>query len=89
MLEQELGARAAATIFFLTDLEEALATHGNRAYRAAQLDAGVRAGRVYLAAFARGLGATASTFYDDDVTAFFGLEPAKAPLLCTAVGRRP
>jgi SagB-type dehydrogenase family enzyme len=88
-LEQPLGARAAATIFFLADLEKTLAAHGNRGYRAAQLEAGIRAGRVYLAAFARGLGATASTFYDDDVTAFFAPGTTKAPMLCVAVGRRP
>jgi SagB-type dehydrogenase family enzyme len=88
-LEQPLGARAAATIFFLADLEETLTAHGNRGYRAAQLEAGIRAGRVYLAAFARGLGATASTFYDDDVTAFFVSGTTKAPMLCVAVGRRP
>ena len=88
-LEQALGARAAATIFLLADLEETLAAHGNRGYRAAQLEAGIRAGRVYLAAFARGLGATASTFYDDDVTAFFAPGTTKAPMLCVAVGRRP
>jgi SagB-type dehydrogenase family enzyme len=88
-LEQPLGARAAATIFFLADLEEALAAHGNRGYRAVQLEAGIRAGRVYLAAFARGLGATASTFYDDEVTAFFAPGTTKAPMLCVAIGRRP
>lgn len=86
-LEQALGARAAATLFFLTDLDDALATHGNRGYRAAQLEAGIRAGRVYLAAVAQGLGATASTFYDDDVTAFFAPGTAKAPMLCAAIGR--
>jgi SagB-type dehydrogenase family enzyme len=88
-LEQPLGARAAATIFFLADLEETLAAHGNRGYRAVQLEAGIRAGRMYLGAFARGLGATASTFYDDDVTAFFAPGTTKAPMLCVAVGRRP
>jgi SagB-type dehydrogenase family enzyme len=88
-LEQALGARAAATIFFLADLEQTLAAHGDRGYRAAQLEAGVRAGRVYLASFARGLGATASTFYDDDVTAFFAPGTTKAPMLCAALGRRP
>ena len=88
-LEQELGARAAATIFFLADLDVTLQAHGNRGYRALQLEGGIRGGRVYLSAFARGLGATASTFYDDDVTAFFAPESTKAPLLCAAVGHRP
>jgi SagB-type dehydrogenase family enzyme len=88
-LEQALGARAAATIFFLADLEEALEAHGNRGYRGLQLEGGIRAGRVYLSAFAGGLGATASTFYDDEVTTFFAPGTAKAPLLCAAVGQRP
>jgi hypothetical protein len=56
-------------------------------YRAAQLEAGIRVGRVYLGAFARGLGATASTFYDDDVTSF-APEERLSPMLCAAVGRR-
>jgi SagB-type dehydrogenase family enzyme len=88
-LGQALGAYAAATIFFLADLDAALEAHGNRAYRALQLEGGIRGGRVYLGAYARGLGATASTFYDDDVTAFFAPGSTKIPLLCAAVGRRP
>ena len=87
VLEQELGARAAATIFFLTDLDRLFAEHGERGYRWAQLEAGIRTGRVYIGAFARGLAATASTFYDDEVTRFFGLEPALQPMLSVAVGR--
>jgi hypothetical protein len=88
-LGQALGAYAAATIFFLADLDAALEAHGNRGYRALQLEGGIRGGRVYLGAYARGLGATASTFYDDDVTAFFAPGSTKIPLLCAAVGRRP
>jgi nitroreductase len=87
VLEQELGARAAATIFFLTDLDRLFAEHGERGYRWAQLEAGIRTGRVYIGAFARGLAATASTFYDDEVTRFFGLEPSLQPMLSVAVGR--
>jgi SagB-type dehydrogenase family enzyme len=86
-LEQPLGARAAATHFLLADLERVLAAHGNRGYRAAQLEAGIRTGRVYIAAFAQRLGATASTFYDDAVTEFFAPGSSKAPMLCAAVGR--
>jgi SagB-type dehydrogenase family enzyme len=85
-LEQPLGARAAATQFLLTDLELVLAAHGNRGYRAAQLEAGIRAGRIYIGAFAQRLGATASTFYDDAVTEFFAPGSTKTPMLCTAVG---
>jgi SagB-type dehydrogenase family enzyme len=87
-LEQELGARAAATCFFLADLDEVLERRGNRGYRAAQLEAGIRTGRVYLGAVARDLAATASTFYDDEVTTFFAPGTAKTPLLCVAIGRR-
>jgi hypothetical protein len=88
VLEQFLGALAAATMFAMADLDEVLRRHGNRGYRAAQLEAGIRIGRVYLGAFARGLGATASTFYDDDVTAFLAPEEALSPMLAVAVGRR-
>jgi len=91
-LEQALGARAAATIFFLADLDEALGALGNRGYRAAQLEAGIRAGRVYLGAYAQGLGATGLTFYDDDVTEFLAPGTGLSPMLCVAVGvdaRRP
>ena len=88
-LEQALGARAAATIFFLADLDEALGTLGNRGYRAAQLEAGIQAGRVYLGSYAQGLGATGLTFYDDDVTAFLAPGTRLSPMLCVAVGVDP
>jgi nitroreductase len=88
VLEQFLGALAAATMFAMADLDEVLGRHGNRGYRAAQLEAGIRVGRVYLGAFARGLGATASTFYDDDVSAFLAPEEGLSPMLAVAVGRR-
>ena len=86
VLEQELGYRAAATVFLLADLPAVVGAHGDRGYRAAHLEAGIRAGRIYLGAFGHGLGATASTFYDDDVTAFLAPATAKAPLLAVAVG---
>jgi Nitroreductase family len=88
VLEQFLGALAAATTCAMADLDAVLERHGNRGYRAVQLEAGIRVGRVYLGAFARGLGATASTFYDDDVTAFLAPEEGLSPMLCAAVGRR-
>ena len=70
--EQALGADAAAVAFFMTDLEGVLARFGNRGYRAAQLEAGILGGRLYLCAHSLGLGASGLTFYDDDVTDFFG-----------------
>ena len=83
-LEQAHGGNAAATHFVMADLDEMLATLGNRGYREAQLEAGMRAGRIYVGAYARGYGATGLTFYDDDVSRFF--ETTLAPMLCVAAG---
>ena len=55
----------------MTDLQPLLDRFVNRGYRAAQLEASVTAGRLYLAAYAHRLGATGLTFFDDDVTDFF------------------
>jgi SagB-type dehydrogenase family enzyme len=85
-LEQAFAARAAASLFLMTALDAVLERLGNRGYRWAQLEAGIRTGRVYLGAAALRLGATASTFYDDDVSRF--LAPELSPLLCVAIGRR-
>jgi nitroreductase len=70
-LEQELGGSGSADVFFLSDMAEVLNRLGNRGYRATQLEAGILGGRLYLAAYALGLGATGLTFYDDEVTEFF------------------
>ena len=85
-LEQDLGGSGAATLFFLCDLRRTLAGLGERGYRAAQLEAGVRAGRVYLAAYALGLGATGLTFYDDEVAEFLTAETRMQPMMCVALG---
>jgi nitroreductase len=83
-LGQDLGGDAAATVFHCAQLEPILAALGARGYRAAQLEGGVAAERLQLAAFALGVGATGLTFLDDDVSAFFAT-PA-APMLTVAVG---
>jgi SagB-type dehydrogenase family enzyme len=70
-LGQELPADAAVDVFFLTDLHKVLARFGNRGYRAAQMEAGITGGRLYLSAYAQGFGASGLTFFDDEVTAFF------------------
>src|SRR6516164_2937401 len=70
-LEQELPGDASVAIFYLADLQAILERFGNRGYRAVQLEAGILGGKVYLAAYAQGLGATGLTFYDDEVTRFF------------------
>ena len=70
-LDQDLGGDASVTLFFMADLKRLLERFGNRAYRAAQIEAGIIGGRAYLAAYAMNRGATGLTFYDDDVTEFF------------------
>lgn len=88
-LGQNLAADASVAIFFLTDLELVLGRFGNRGYRAAQLDASVSAGRIYLAAYAQGLGATGLTFYDDAVTEFFSPHARrKSVMFLVAIGKR-
>ncbi len=88
-LEQELPAEASAAIFFLADLRRILGRFGNRGYRAAQLEAGVLGGKMYLAAYAQGLGATGLTFYDDDVAEFFSPHAeGKSAIFLMAAGQR-
>ena len=70
-LEQDLPADASANLFFLANLPSILECWGNRGYRAAQFDASLAAGRIYLAAYAQRFGATGLTFYDDAVVDFF------------------
>ena len=69
--EQALGADASAVAFIMADLGRILKRFGNRGYRAAQLEAGVVGGKLYLAAYSLGLGASGITFYDDEVVDFF------------------
>ena len=66
-LGQELAAEAAVNVYVLADL----AHLDDRGYRAAALEAGLTGGRLYLAAYALGLGATGLTFFDDAVVDFF------------------
>jgi SagB-type dehydrogenase family enzyme len=70
-LGQSLFSDASAVLFLMTDLQSILKSFGNRGYRASQFEAGVIAGKVYLAAYAQQIGASGSTFFDDAVTEFF------------------
>ena len=93
-LEQALPADASANVFFLTDLAPILERFGNRGYRLAQLEAAINGGRLYLASYALGMGATGLTFYDDDVTDFFSPHAdGKSTMFLVALGhpvkRRP
>ena len=85
--EQALGADASAVVFLMVDLERLVGRFGNRGYRAAQMEAGVLGGRIYLAAGSLGLGATGLTFYDDDVTGFFSPHGAgKSTMFVVSLG---
>ena len=82
-------ADASVNLYFMVDLQKTLETYGNRGYRAAQLEASLMAGKVYLAAYAQRLGATGLTFYDDAVTQFFSPHAKdKSAMFLVAVGKR-
>jgi SagB-type dehydrogenase family enzyme len=88
-LNQALAADASVAIFFLADLPPILSSLGNRGYRAAQLDASIAAGRLYLAAYALGFGATGLTFFDDAVTDFFSPHAqGKSVMFLIALGKK-
>jgi len=87
-LGQEIPADCSVDIFFLADLHRALERFGNRGYRAAQLEAAVVGGKIYLSAYAQRLGASGLTFFDDDVTEFFSPHAAgKSVMFLVALGK--
>ena len=86
-LDQSLFADASAVIFIMTDLKQVLDILGNRGYRAAQMEAGITAGKIYLLSYANGLGASGSTFYDNEVIEFFSPHAKqKETLIAIGVG---
>jgi SagB-type dehydrogenase family enzyme len=87
-LEQDLPADASATIFFLADLNAILRQFGNRGYRAVQLESGIIGGKIYLAAYSQGFGASGLTFYDDYVVQFFSPHSSgKSAIFQVAIGK--
>ena len=85
--EQALGADASAVIYFMAPLDRVLELYGSRGYRAAQLEAGIRVGNVYLCSHSLGLGATGMTFYDDEVTEFLSPHAeSKSVMFLVALG---
>jgi SagB-type dehydrogenase family enzyme len=87
-LGQEIPAGCSVNVYFLTDLDRALARFGNRGYRAAQLEAGIMGGKLYLSAYAQHLGASGLTFFDDEVTKFFSPHAAgKSVMFLIALGK--
>lgn len=88
-LNQALPLDGSACIFYMTNLEKILNKLGNRGYRAAQMEASIIGGRVYLAAYSQGLGATGLTFYDDDVTEFFSpYSETQNTMFMTVLGKK-
>jgi hypothetical protein len=85
-MEQEHPRDAAINVFQLADVDAVVASLGDRGYRWAQLEAGIRAGRLQIGAFMRGWGAAASTFFDGEVSRL--LETHESPLLMVAIGPR-
>jgi SagB-type dehydrogenase family enzyme len=87
-LGQEIPADCSVNVYFLADLKSALKRFGNRGYRAAQLEAAIMGGKLYLAAYTQGLGASGLTFFDDDVTEFFSPHAAgKSVMFLVALGK--
>ena len=85
-MEQEHPRDAAVNVFQLCDLDAVVARLGDRGYRWALLEAGIRAGRLQIGAVMHGWGAAASTFYDEEVSRLLGTD--ESPLLMVAVGVR-
>src|SRR5207253_9096921 len=67
-LGQPLFGDASVVLFLMTRLREVLGALGNLGYRTAQFEGGILAGKIYLSAYALGLGASGSTFYAGAVT---------------------
>lgn len=86
-LDQPLFGDASAVFFLMADLDHAVSSLGQRGYRAAQLEAGVKAGKLYLSSYALRIGASGSTFYDDSVTEFFSPHAkGKSTMIAVGVG---
>jgi SagB-type dehydrogenase family enzyme len=87
-LGQAIPADCSVNVYFLADLKDALERFGNRGYRAAQLEAAIMGGKLYLAAYAQRIGASGLTFFDDDVTEFFSPHAAgKSVMFLIALGK--
>jgi SagB-type dehydrogenase family enzyme len=87
-LGQEIPADCSVNIYFLADLHRVLARFGNRGYRAAQLEAAIIGGKLYIGAYAQRLGASGLTFFDDDVTEFFSPDAVgKSVMFLMAIGK--
>jgi hypothetical protein len=88
-LGQDLAADAAVDIYAFTPLGPVVDRLSDRGYRLAQLEGGIIGGRIYLASYALGLGATGLTFFDDLVTELFSPHATDTSVMfLAAVGHR-
>jgi SagB-type dehydrogenase family enzyme len=86
-LGQALGGDAAAVVVHVSNLVEALAKYGERAYRYLHLDAGLLGQRMNLAALAVDAGASGiGGFYDDEFNALLGLRGDHVVVYVTCLG---
>jgi hypothetical protein len=86
-LEQPLFSDASVVFYLMTDLGHVLGSLGDRGYRAAQFEGGIRAGKIYLSSYSLGIGASGSTFYDDAVTDFFSPHAqGKSTMIAVGIG---
>lgn len=89
-LGQELGRDASVVIVHATNLGQAVARYGNRAYRYLHLDAGHIGQRLNLGAVRLGLGASGiGGFFDDEVNELLDLSAEHAIVYMTTIGRPP
>ena len=90
-LSQEVVERAAAVVVLSADVAAMAWPDGSRGFRYAWIDAGVAAGRMYLAAVAHGLGVSSvGAFFDDELVELLDVDGARElPVLLVALGPRP
>ncbi|MDX1978183.1 MAG: SagB/ThcOx family dehydrogenase [Pseudanabaenaceae cyanobacterium bins.68] len=87
-LGQDLGRDAAVVVFHTADLEKAVASYGDRAYRYLHLDAGQLGQRINLAATYLGLGVSGiAGFFDDQVNQLLGIPEQEAVIYITTIGQ--
>jgi hypothetical protein len=83
--DQSYAGDAHVNSYYLTELGPVLERYGNRGYRLAQLEAALHAGWLHLAAESLGLGAVASTSFDDEVIDVFSPRAADAGYMFVTV----
>jgi SagB-type dehydrogenase family enzyme len=81
-LGQNLSGNACVAFSMIGDLDRAVHTYGDRGYRYVHFEAGAVGQRMYFAAEALGLGATAiRAFYDDQVNYYLNLTPEQGQVV--------